>query len=340
MKYLITGAAGFIGYNFVKSCNKRRIKTVSVDTPEAFARHQDTSVFGSLVSRDHLPMWLYNSKTDLKLDAIIHLGACSDTTELDAAYLAKVNSGYSQQLWEYCTYNKIPFIYASSAATYGSGRHGYSDNPADLHKLRPMNLYGKSKHEFDLWATDGDNYGFCPPRWIGFKFFNVYGSGEEHKGKMASIVYQFYHQIRETGKVKLFKSENPSYANGYQARDFIYVQDIVRVLQWAASPKNTNLQRGIFNLGTGVARSYLDVAWAVFKAMKKNPAIEFVDMPKELIGQYQYFTQADMDRLKSIHPALDFFTLEQGVRKYVKEMDNKPCPPTPSSDILVVNPEQ
>ena len=319
MTYLVTGAAGFVGARFVEDCNYRGIPVISVDKYEAFEREEHKGLdFGLTIPRDHLRNWLHTERPEL--EAIVHLGACTDTTEKDIDYLTRVNSMYSQHLWEFATHNSVPFVYASSAATYGDGSSGYVDNENRLDGLEPLNPYGQSKHDFDKWAIDGAKYGFCPPMWIGFKFFNVYGFGESHKGRMASMVLQAYNQIRATGKVRLFRSHKEGIADGGQKRDFIFVGDVVSTLRWALWQQR--LQRGLFNLGTGTARTYVDLANAVFAALGEKPNIEFIDTPEDIREQYQYFTEADMHKLKEHYTALRFFTLEQGVTQYVKRLED------------------
>jgi len=318
MSYLVTGAAGFIGARFVEECNFRDIPLVSVDSHEAFKRAEHEGLdFGLKIPRDHIRYWLYRERP--KLSAIIHLGACTDTTEMDLDYLIRTNSMYSQQLWEFATYNRVPFIYASSAATYGNGLQGYDDNEKRLSMLQPLNPYGQSKHDFDQWVLDGDGFQFCPPMWAGFKFFNVYGFGERHKGRMASMVLQAYNQIKETGKVRLFKSHRDAIPDGHQKRDFIYVDDVINVLSWTLRQKR--FKRGIFNLGTGIARTYLDLATAVFRALGKTPDIEFIDTPEDIREQYQYLTEAKMSKLRKHYTAIQFFTLEQGINQYIKRLE-------------------
>lgn len=319
MTYLVTGAAGFIGARFVEDCNFRGIPVISVDNHEAFSREEHKGLdFGTMIHRPNLRNWLSTERPEL--EAIIHLGACSDTTETRENLLKEMNVMSSQHLWEFATYNDIPFIYASSAATYGDGSSGYDDNEDRLDGLEPLNLYGQSKHDFDKWAIDGAKFGFCPPMWLGFKFFNVYGFGERHKGRMSSMVLQAYDQIKSTGKVKLFRSHKEGVPDGGQKRDFVYVGDIITVLHWSLWQKR--VRSGLFNLGTGEARTYVDLANAVFSSLGVEPNIEFIDTPEDIRGQYQYFTEARMDKLKEHYTALRFFTLEQGVNLYVQRLEN------------------
>ncbi len=325
--YLVTGAAGFIGSRFSHACTQRGISVIGVDRLTHFASRPERNLptfktaFEALIDRDEALAWLEN--TQPKLDAIIHLGACTDTTQLDEAYLTKVNLQYSQKIWEYATAHHIPLAYASSAATYGDGALGYMDNESEIPKLKPLNPYGDSKQRFDLWALEQERLGHAPPSWAGFKFFNVYGFGERHKGKMASVILHAFDQIhnqgrgqgRDTGRVTLFKSHRDGIADGEQKRDFICVEDLIQVLHFALEKP---LRRGIFNLGTGRARSYLDLVRAVFAALGQAPAIDFIDTPLEIRERYQYFTQATMERLKSEGFTPPFTTLEDGVKNYVK----------------------
>jgi len=318
MTYLVTGADGFIGARFVEDCNFRGIPVISVDSYSGFPRKEHEGLdFGLKIPTNRLRNWLATERPEL--DAIVHLGACTDTTETRANLLKEMNVMSSQHLWEFATYNDIPFIYASSAATYGDGSSGYDDNEDHLEGLDPLNLYGQSKHDFDKWAIDGDKFGFCPPVWMGFKFFNVYGFGERHKGRMSSMVLQAYDQIKATGKVKLFRSHKEGIPDGGQKRDFIYVEDIISVLHWSLCQKK--LKRGLFNLGTGKARTFVDLANAVFASLGLEPNIEFIDTPEDIREQYQYFTEANMKKLRTHHTSFSCLTLEQGVDQYVKRLE-------------------
>ena len=311
---LVTGAAGFVGARFVESCRARGFATISVDARDHFtARTEHRGVdFGRVVDRDELFAWLARQKPAVA--GIVHLGACTDTTELDVAYLDRMNVVYSRQLWEFATTSKIPLVYASSAATYGAGELGYDDDEALISQLRPLNPYGESKRVFDLWALAEETAGRRPPAWSGFKFFNVYGFGERHKEKMSSVVLQATDQIRATGGMKLFRSHNPKYADGGQLRDFVHVDDVVSVLHFALERP---LARGIFNLGTGQARTFLDLARGVFGNLGVPERIEFIDTPAVLRERYQYFTEAKMDRLRAAGYTRPFLTLEEGIARYV-----------------------
>jgi len=315
---VVTGAAGFIGTRTVEALSRAGAKIVSVDRrsgEDAFARAEHRGLdFGTILDIEALEPWLANKP---KVDAIIHLGACTDTMELDEAVHERLNVSYSKMLWTHCAAQRVPMVYASSAATYGNGEAGWDDDEAKIAGLEPLNPYGWSKQRFDFWALDREREGTAPPKWAGFKFFNVYGFGERHKGRMASVVAHGFDQIRATGKVRLFKSHKAGIADGDQRRDFVYVEDVVDVLRFAARGA---IKRGIYNLGTGTARSFADLAKATFAALGKPANIEFIDMPVELRERYQYFTEAKMDRLRAAGYAIAFTSLEDGVDRYVKRL--------------------
>ena len=320
---LVTGAAGFIGARFVESCGKRGIPVVSVDRRASFTERPEHRGldFGTIVDFEELDAWLAALPPELDaappVAGIVHLGACTDTTEMDVAYLTRVNLEYSQRLWRWATERNVPLVYASSAATYGDGALGYDDDEAGIPKLRPLNPYGDSKQQFDLWALAEERAGRRPPAWTGFKFFNVYGFGERHKEKMASVILHAFDQIRAGGEVRLFKSHRPDFADGAQRRDFIFVEDVVAVLHFALDAK---VPRGIFNLGTGSSRTFLDLAQATFSALGVRPNIRFIDMPETLRERYQYATEARMTRLRDAGYDAPFTTLEDGVRQYVARL--------------------
>lgn len=324
-RYVVTGAAGFIGARFVEAARGEGAELISVDAkagadntfrsrPEH--RHLD---FGTTLDIDELDGFLAAGGAGLarELTAIVHLGACTDTMELDEAVHERLNVAYSKMLWSWCTKHGVPLVYASSAATYGDGGHGYDDDEGLLEQLRPLNPYGWSKHRFDLWALERERMGEAPPTWAAFKFFNVYGFGERHKGRMASVILHAAEQIVRTGKVKLFKSYKAGFGHGEQRRDFIHVEDVVNVLAYAASG---HIKRGIFNLGTGTARTFADLARATFLALGKEPDLEFIEMPEELRERYQYFTEAKMDRLRGTDYTRPFTSLEDGAKRYVDRL--------------------
>lgn len=324
-RIIVTGAAGFIGANVIEALSRQNLpgspSIVSVDR-ESYFRERDSLKgidFQEIVDRDQFLTDLENARDSetvphyLKnIAAIIHLGACTDTTELDVEYLRKINLEYSKSVWDFAVKNKIPLVYASSAATYGAGEQGYSDDESLISKLKPLNPYGESKRLFDLWVLEQEKQGHVPPAWAGFKFFNVYGAREGHKGKMASVVHHSRLQILKEGEVKLFKSHRPDFKDGEQKRDFVWVGDLVQVLLYAAEGK---IKRGIFNLGSGQARTFFDLASAVFESMGKKSNIRFIDMPKDLQPRYQYFTEAEMKRLRDAGYTKPFHTLEEGVKK-------------------------
>jgi ADP-L-glycero-D-manno-heptose 6-epimerase len=315
--YLITGAAGFIGARFVETCQARGISVISVDEKLNFKTRTEIRGlhYGQEIDLNDLFDWLPTHP--LQLDAIIHLGAISDTRESNLEHLQRLNVDYSKNLWNYATAKKIPFIYASSAATYGDGAQGYDDDEQLISQLKPLNAYGESKRTFDLWALDQEKKGNHPPSWAGFKFFNVYGFGERHKGFMSSVVLHSYDQILKTGKVVLFKSHREGIADGYQKRDFVSVEDVNEVIHFAL---HKPIRRGIFNLGTGQARPFIDLARSVFQALRVPENLEFIDTPLSIRDKYQYFTEAKMDRLRSEGYQKPFLTLEEGVNRYIRRL--------------------
>ena len=316
---LVTGAAGFVGARFIESCNRLGIPVISVDHPEYFkVRTENASVdYGQILDRETFLSTL--GKKTLEFSAIIHMGACTDTTEMDVAYLNKMNLEYSKSLWLYASENKIPFYYASSAATYGEGELGYDDDESQFAKLKPLNPYGESKLQFDLWALEQEKKGIHPPNWAGFKFFNVYGFGERHKESMASVIVHAFDLIQKTGQAKLFKSHRAGIADGEQKRDFVSVDDVVDVLHFA---RTKPIKRGVYNLGTGQARTFHDLVKAVFASLALPENILFIDTPMHLRERYQYFTQAEMGRLRAQGYSKPFTSLEDGVRNYIKRLQS------------------
>jgi len=314
---LVTGAAGFVGARVVEAANRRGRPVVSVDHLPFFdSRPEHRGLdFGRRVDRDELLAWLAAERPPLA--GIVHLGACADTTETDLDLLRRVNLEYSQALWRHASEARVTLVYASSAATYGDGSRGYDDDEARMGELAPLNPYGRSKLDFDLWALGQERAGQAPPAWSGFKFFNVYGFGERHKGRMASVVLQAFDQIHQRGRVRLFQSHHPDYQDGGQMRDFVYVDDVVDVLFFALEKP---LRRGIYNLGTGTARTFRDLARATFAALEVPESIEYVPTPEDIRERYQYFTQARMEKLRAAGYGEPFTTLEQGVRAYVERL--------------------
>jgi len=309
---VLTGGAGFIGSVLLKRLNDAGHRDIlivdSLKTSEKW-RNLVGKVFSDYSDKESFPAVLAEFAPE-EIDTVIHIGACTSTTERDADYLMRNNYHYSKALAVWCFENDKQFIYASSAATYGDGSLGFSDDHDKMQELRPMNMYGYSKHLFDLWLLENGFDRLC----TGFKFFNVFGPNEYHKGPMASLVYKAYHQIRDTGKVQLFKSYHASYKNGESVRDFLYVKDCVDVLMWSMEHREVS---GIYNLGSGKARSWNDLAASLFKAMDRKPNIEYVDMPEAIRPAYQYFTEADMSKLQAAGYERKFSTLEDGVADYV-----------------------
>lgn len=311
---VITGAAGFIGSCLAAFFNRQgHYNLILVDDftrRDKLGNHQHL-IYKEKIQRDAFPHCLERQK--FELSAIIHLGARTDTAEQDVALFERLNVNYSKAMWQAATERQIPLIYASSAATYGMGEHGYSDNHAVVPKLQPLNPYGQSKQKFDLWALD---QGAAPPFWAGIKFFNVYGPNEYHKGRMASVVYHAFQQIQSTGKVKLFRSHNPSYKDGYQLRDFIYVLDVVRNLYWMLENQP---ESGLYNLGTGKAEPFLQLAQSVFSALQMEERIEFIDTPEDIRDTYQYFTEAEMTKMRKAGYDHPFCGLDVCAKEYVDQ---------------------
>jgi len=319
---IVTGAAGFIGSCMVQFLNEQGYENlILVDDfgVEAKRKNWESKQFVNIVERYNLFDWLHLHKP--KIDFVIHLGARTDTTEFDYAVHEELNVEYSQDVWNYCTAYNVPLIYASSAATYGDGGFGYDDNHEVIEKLQPLNPYGISKNEFDKWALRQLNQ---PPNWAGLKFFNVYGPNEYHKGRMASVIFHSFNQIKKDGCVKLFKSHRPDFKDGEQLRDFVYVKDVVKVIYWMmektcqVSENLTGLKPGIYNLGTGKARSFYDLASATFNGLDLKPNITFIDMPLDIRDKYQYFTEANMQKLRNAGYTDAFYSLEDGVDDYVR----------------------
>ncbi len=316
--YIVTGGAGFIGSAFVWKLNELGIDDIlivdNLGTTQKWKNLVNLRYYDYLHKDDFLEE-LYASRFS-RIESIIHMGACSSTTELDADYLMDNNFHYTKELAKYCLANNIRFIYASSAATYGDGSLGFSDDHSIIPKLKPLNMYGYSKQLFDLWALKKE----ILDKIVGIKFFNVYGPNEYHKGDMKSVVCKAYYQIKETGKLKLFKSYKPEYKDGEQKRDFVYIKDCVDVMAWFLERRDVN---GIFNLGTGKARTWNDLAKATFSAMGLETNIEYIDMPEAIRDKYQYFTQADMKKLQDAGYKRKFTSLEDAVKDYVQNYLSK-----------------
>lgn len=322
---LITGSAGFIASCMVEYLNQQKYTNlILVDNfdVEKKRKNWETKKYIELVPRSQLFSWLKNSQ--IQIDVIIHLGAKTDTTEFDYSIHEELNVFYSQNIWEYCKETNTPLIYASSAATYGDGEFGYKDDHKVPFMLQPLNPYGVSKNEFDKWALTQTSQ---PVYWTGLKFFNVYGPNEYHKGRMASVIFHSVKQIKENGFVKLFKSHRAGYNDGEQLRDFVYVKDLVKIIFWMMEQMIdktwSTSYNGLYNLGTGHARSFHDLAVATFKGLGLVPDVRYIDMPEDLRDKYQYFTEADMSKLRAAGYTSSFYSLEDGVEDYVRHYLDK-----------------
>jgi len=311
---IVTGGAGFIGSNLVRALNERGENNIVIvdrlGTGEKW-RNLVGLQYENYIDKEEFRAALWDDR-EWSVQTVFHLGACSATTEQNADYLADNNYHYTRELCEWCLRHDTRFIYASSAATYGDGSKGYSDDDRITPTLRPLNMYGYSKHMFDLWALRSDMIN----RIAGIKYFNVYGPGEAHKDDMRSVVHKSYGQILETGKVRLFKSYKPEYKDGEQVRDFLYVKDAVNVTLFFHDHPEVS---GLFNCGTGQARSWKDLASATFSALGRQPDIEYIDMPGSLRGKYQYHTEADMQKLQKAGYHQPFTSLEDGIKDYMQK---------------------
>ncbi|MCW5916157.1 MAG: ADP-glyceromanno-heptose 6-epimerase [Ferruginibacter sp.] len=313
-RIVVTGAAGFIGSCLAGYLNEQGYKNLIL--VDDFSRKDKIpnyieKGFLERVERSVFFDWL--KKQARPVDFIFHLGARTDTTEFDYSVHQKLNVEYSEKIWNYCTAHNVPLVYASSAATYGGGELGYNDNHQVIERLHPLNPYGKSKNEFDKWVLKQEKQ---PPFWAGLKFFNVYGPNEYHKGRMASVIFHSFNQIKQNGFVKLFKSHKEPFKDGEQLRDFIYVKDILKVCVWLMNSPHT--PSAIYNLGTGKARSFIDLVKSTYAAIDTPSDIRFIDMPIDLRDTYQYFTEANMEKLRKAGYAEKFYSLEEGVDDYVR----------------------
>lgn len=309
---VVTGAAGFIGSCLISKLNSEGLNNiVAVDdfTKTEKANNLEAKNISLKVERSQFFEWLELHGNEVEF--VFHIGARTDTTEFNSAIFDELNTGYTRKVWTLCSRFSIPLVYASSAATYGLGEFGYKDNHAIVEQLKPLNPYGESKNDFDKWALKQTE---TPPFWAGMKFFNVYGPNEYHKSRMASVIFHAYRQINETGKVKLFKSHRPDFGDGEQLRDFVYVKDVISVLTFMMKQKPAS---GLYNLGTGKARSFVDLAKATFNASGKASHIEFIDTPADIRDKYQYFTEANMQKLIDAGYKQAFTSLEDGVSDYV-----------------------
>ncbi|MEQ9592556.1 MAG: ADP-glyceromanno-heptose 6-epimerase [Cyclobacteriaceae bacterium] len=310
---IVTGAAGFIGSCLIKKLNSENFNAIiAVDKfgDPSKEKNLTNATIQQRVDRDDFMTWLDHNGENVEF--IFHIGARTDTAEFDMELLHRLNTNYTKEIWTRCIKYQIPLVYASSAATYGLGEVGYDDDELKIDQLNPLNPYGLSKHEFDIWALSQSEKPFY---WAGLKFFNVYGPNEYHKSRMASVIYHAFNQISETQKMKLFRSHHPEFKDGEQMRDFVYVTDVVNVCYFLMHHRKNS---GIYNLGSGKARTFLDLTNAVFSAMNKTPQIEFIDTPADIRDKYQYFTEANMEKLKLIGYNEPFTSLELGVQDYVQ----------------------
>ncbi|HNQ18182.1 MAG TPA: ADP-glyceromanno-heptose 6-epimerase [Smithellaceae bacterium] len=310
---IVTGGAGFIGSAFVWRLNREGIRDIIIvdqlGTDDKW-KNLVGLTFTDYIHKNEFIEMVIADEVPFEVSSVVHMGACSSTTERDADYLWENNYLYSRKVADWALRHNARFIYASSAATYGDGSSGFSDDHEIISRLKPSNMYGYSKQVFDLWVLKNK----LEKKMAGIKFFNVYGPNEYHKGDMVSVIYKAFHQIQETGKVCLFKSYKKEYPNGGQMRDFIYVKDCVNVMWWLLENPSVN---GIYNLGTGRARTWNDLIAAVFSSMGRKTNIQYIEMPESLRNQYQYFTQAQMDKLKKTGCHVNFSSLEDSVRDYV-----------------------
>lgn len=315
---VISGAAGFIASCLISKLNENNLTDLILVDDFSFdskRKNYETKNFLKKIDRLDFLNWFKENYTQIKY--VFHIGARTDTTEKSQAVLNELNLNYTKSIWTICSEHSIPLIYASSAATYGLGENGYNDDETKLDLLKPLNLYGESKNDFDKWAIKQTSQ---PKKWHGLKFFNVYGPNEYHKGRMASVIFHSFNQIKENNKVKLFRSHNPNYKDGGQLRDFVYVKDVINVIWYLF---NTDVKNGIYNLGSGKARSFYDLATATFKALNKEPIIEFIDTPIDIRDKYQYFTEANMRKLINTGYNQKFTSLEEGMFDYVTNYLNK-----------------
>ena len=310
---IVTGAAGFIGSCMVSYLNQQGFENLIL-VDEFEEEEKDLNLLHKKylvrIEREAFFDWIQREKHPVAF--VFHLGARTDTAEFDYAIHQHLNVEYSQKIWNYCTINKIPLVYASSAATYGEGELGYVDSHEIIEQLHPLNPYGISKNEFDKWVLHQEDH---PPFWAGLKFFNVYGPNEYHKARMASVIFHSFNQIKQNGKVKLFRSHKEGYEDGEQLRDFVYVKDVIAVCYWLTEKQPAS---AIYNLGTGQARTFNDLVRSTYAGLDQEPQIEYIDIPPDIRDKYQYFTEAAMDKLRAAGYTNDFFSLEKGVGDYVR----------------------
>jgi len=310
---VVTGAAGFIGSCLVGFLNQHGLEDlILVDEfgDEEKERNLEGKQYTCKVWREKFFDWLEKNQPNIRF--VFHIGARTDTTEFDYSIHEHLNVAYSRKIWNYCTARQIGLVYASSAATYGAGELGYEDSHALIPSLQPLNAYGVSKNEFDKWVLQQQDH---PPFWAGLKFFNVYGPNEYHKARMASVIFHSFNQIRANGNVKLFRSHRPDFKDGEQLRDFVYVKDLLKICYWLMENRPAS---AIYNLGTGKARTFEDLAKATFAGLDLAPSITFIDMPEDIRDKYQYFTEATMEKLRVAGYKEKFYSLEEGVGDYVR----------------------
>jgi ADP-L-glycero-D-manno-heptose 6-epimerase len=311
---VITGAAGFIGSCFLGFLNSKGIYNIAIVDDfgrEGKYNNWSTKKFNTKIDRTEFIFWL--QKNSANVEFVFHLGARTDTTLKDWKIFEELNLNYSKDIWNLCVQNEIPLVYASSAATYGNGQLGYEDKEQNIPMLKPLNPYGDSKQLFDEWVLQQSTK---PPFWVGLKFFNVYGPNEYHKGRMASVIFHSFNQISTSKKIKLFKSHKDGIEDGHQKRDFIFVEDLGMVMYfWMEHRKNS----GIYNLGSGTARTFLDLAHSVFKTLNLPPQIEFIDTPLDIRDNYQYYTCATMEKIREAGYTASFMSLEDGINNYVQK---------------------
>lgn len=321
---VITGAAGFIGSCLVRFLNDAGYKNLIL-VDNFFHEEKEANLAGKFflkkIEREIFFDWLEKEKPVIGF--FYHIGARTDTTEFDYSIHEHLNVDYSKKVWNYCCRNNVPLVYASSAATYGSGELGYKDEESIIENLKPLNPYGISKNEFDKWVFKQENH---PPKWAGLKFFNVYGPNEYHKARMASVIFHSYNQIEKNSFVKLFKSHKKEFKDGEQLRDFIYVKDVLKICFWFLECWQTDQQAfksGIYNVGTGKSRTFNDLVKATFTALDKSTKIEYIDMPEDIRETYQYFTEANMQKIRSAGYSQPFYSLEEGVEDYMRNYLSK-----------------